>query len=74
MNSDASEVPLLVGASLLGGLPDWRLSATLDEVRMWDYARTRDEIVATQDKKLTGKEKGLVSQITVYSSLTVCRF
>ncbi|NES07148.1 MAG: LamG domain-containing protein [Okeania sp. SIO2F4] len=35
-------------------------SGQMDEVRIWNYARTEVEINADQDSRITGKEAGLV--------------
>jgi hypothetical protein len=50
------------------GDPTWssgeHFHGDLDEIRLWNVARSRDEIRAALDKPLTGKEQGLVGYWT----------
>lgn len=49
----------------IGNLPEPHngeyFDGTMDELRVWNVARTADEIVATMNTELTGKEEGLVA-------------
>lgn len=49
----------------IGNLPEPHngeyFDGTMDELRIWKVARTADEIVATMNTELTGKEEGLVA-------------
>jgi len=38
-----------------------KLTARMDEVRMWNYPRTQEQIQANMNKKLTGNESGLIA-------------
>jgi len=52
----------VVGATYAGciGIYDWLWPGTLDEIRVWDYARSQDEIQSAMNTALTGNEPGLV--------------
>lgn len=50
--------PLTIGAS--PGFPGRIWNGNIDEVRVWDYARTAEEIDANQTTDFTGEEEGLV--------------
>jgi ligand-binding sensor domain-containing protein len=52
------DIPLLIGASRNG--TGFFFSGLIDEVRIWNKARTPSEILATMTTSLTGKESGLV--------------
>lgn len=49
----------------IGNLPEPHngeyFDGTMDELRVWNVARTADEIVASMNTELTGKEEGLVA-------------
>jgi len=45
---------------VIGGVSDLPFTGLLAEVRIWDVARTRDQIIGAMDKTLSVKEKGLV--------------
>lgn len=57
--SIASSAPLRIGEYL--GYPDGSLPfiGDMDELRIWDYARTVDQVTTDMNKKLTGQEAGL---------------
>jgi hypothetical protein len=51
--------PLYFGYNDVVGLP-YQLTGQLEEVRLWNYARTDDQIKANRNARLTGTEPGLV--------------
>jgi hypothetical protein len=53
-----SSLAPLVAGSILGSDP---FGGIIDEVRLWDHARTPAEIFSTYNSKLNGNESGLVS-------------
>ncbi|NCR21969.1 MAG: hypothetical protein GPJ27_08630, partial [Microcystis aeruginosa L111-01] len=53
-----SNEPLIIGADLPGG--DEFFDGSLDEVRVWNIARTQVQIQANLSQKLSGNEQGLV--------------
>jgi len=57
IGSKAMTGSLRIGANNTGNT---LLKGQLDEFRVWNYARTRDEIMADRHSELTGKEEGLV--------------
>ncbi|NCR19620.1 MAG: LamG domain-containing protein [Microcystis aeruginosa LL13-03] len=52
-----SNEPLIIGADLPGG--DEFFDGSLDEVRVWNIARTQVQIQANLSQKLSGNEQGL---------------
>ncbi len=40
---------------------DYGFSGSIDEVRIWNYARSNTEIIMTMNKELTGNEENLVA-------------
>jgi len=52
------DIPLLIGASRDGG--SYFFSGLIDEVRIWNVARTQEDIQATMNTTLQGDETGLV--------------
>ncbi len=57
MNRDTDQ-PLRMGTDDFGALPNFR--GQLDEVRIWNIARTEGEIQANMNQELSGTETGLV--------------
>ena len=55
----ANQWPLYIGWSPFGGQTNWR--GTIDEVRIWNVAKTEDEILAQMCTELIGNELGLVA-------------
>jgi len=57
----SSMVPLIIGGGTIGFRTDkfW-FSGVMDEIRIWNFARTQEEIQGTMNTTLTGNEKGLV--------------
>ena len=53
---------LLLGSALhqIGHARNWGLDGSLADVRLWNCARTTEEIVRYRTRRLTGKEQGLV--------------
>ena len=51
--------PLLIGRELLTAFP-YFVNGQIDEVRIWDIARTQEQIQSTMNTTLTGQEEGLV--------------
>ena len=49
-----------VGASLWGGVLSFGVSGQMDEVRLWNTARTAEQIRESLGRKLSGTESGLV--------------
>jgi|GEM_PF-1556707 len=60
--ADASYFPAVAGAlnALIGNGYTSRLKGEMDELRIWNVARTGAEIAANLDNVLTGSESGLV--------------
>jgi len=56
-------VPYPTPVRFIGGdrVSPARFRGRIDEVRMWDYARTQEEIQESMDRTLTGNETGLVA-------------
>ena len=56
-------VPYPTPVRFIGGdrVSPARFLGRIDEVRMWDYARTQEEIQESMDRTLTGNETGLVA-------------
>ena len=52
---------LYIGAGLPITLQNEYFAGRIDEVRIWNYPRTADEIRATWNRSLTGSEAGLVA-------------
>jgi len=52
--------PLLLGARNNGGDPNWVLGI-IDDVRIWNHARTKDQIQANMKAVLSGSEAGLIA-------------
>src|SRR5262249_57504270 len=48
------------GPLRLGGADQSKAQVLLDEVRIWNRARTADELQADQGHRLTGQENGLL--------------
>ncbi len=53
-------LPLLIGASRDDAGDPYPFDGAMDEIRLWNYARTDTEIHDNKDVKLTGNEPGLV--------------
>jgi len=58
----AGKEPYPTPVKYIGGAREGagRFMGRMDEVRMWDYARTQEEIQETMNEELTGNEPGLV--------------
>lgn len=56
---DASSIPATIGSMDLGG--SYSLSGTLDEMRVWNVARTQQQLIDNLDNPLVGNESGLVA-------------
>ncbi len=56
--------PLIMGAASPGGTSG-NIDAVIDEVRVWNVARTQQEIQAAMNTALTGTETGLVGYWTL---------
>ncbi len=52
--------PLQIGAGSTGGGDPYPLDGTLEETRLWNYARSEAEIKGSMNSELTGSESGLV--------------
>ncbi|MCD2258389.1 LamG-like jellyroll fold domain-containing protein [Psychroserpens luteolus] len=52
--------PLRIGAGATAGGDPYPLQGMMDEVRLWNYARTEVEINASMDCQLIGDETGLI--------------
>ena len=52
--------PLRIGAGATGGGDPYPLQGMMDEVRLWDFAKTETEINQSMSCQLDGKEVGLV--------------
>lgn len=55
----SNEFPLYIGSSPFGGITNWR--GLIDEVRIWNAARTEDELLSMMYKELIGNEPGLAA-------------
>ncbi|MBI2967655.1 MAG: choice-of-anchor D domain-containing protein [Bacteroidetes bacterium] len=62
-SANLSGSPFRMGNNLDGGAGNY-LNGKLDEVRVWNIARTQSEIQSTMNKSLTGLETGLVGYWT----------
>jgi hypothetical protein len=51
--------PLYFSYNDVGGYP-YHLTGQIDEVRIWNYARTAEQLVSNMNRFLTGQEPGLV--------------
>ena len=60
LNVVVNNDPLRIGSDYASRYFDGRI----DEIRIWDIPRNRDDIVATMDTVLTGSETGLVAYYT----------
>jgi hypothetical protein len=58
----AGKTPYPTPVKYIGGTREGsgKLTARMDEVRMWNYPRTQEQIQANMNKKLTGNESGLI--------------
>jgi|GEM_PF-1941298 len=56
---EANEWPLYLGWSPFGGDTNWR--GTIDEVRIWNIAKTEEQILGQMCRELIGTELGLVA-------------
>ena len=56
-----SSAPLTVGDS--PGFPGRVFNGVIDEVRVWNYARTGEQLASQQTADLTGAEEGLVTYL-----------
>jgi hypothetical protein len=52
--------PLLIGARNSGGDPNWTWGI-IDDVRIWNHARTKEQIQGAMKKTLAGNEAGLLA-------------
>ena len=59
----AGKTPYPTPVKYIGGTREGsgKLTARMDEVRMWNYPRTQEQIQAKMNKKLTGNELGLAA-------------
>ena len=59
----AGKTPYPTPVKYIGGTREGsgKLTARMDEVRMWNYARTQEQIQAKMNKKLRGDELGLAA-------------
>jgi hypothetical protein len=57
--TDASSVDEFIGSMTAGGM--YSLSGTLDELRIWNVARSQQELIDNMDNSLVGNETGLVA-------------
>ncbi len=62
LNVDSS--PMVIGAEAWDGLPSSLFDGIIDEVRIWDHARSDGEIAADYSHQLVGNEPGLVAYYT----------
>lgn len=60
-NVDYGDEDLLIGAANFGAGFERRFQGEIDEVRLWDHARTAPSIAALQDCPLSGDEPGLLA-------------
>ena len=62
-NSSNSPLPGITDNLLLGSYNGngQFLNGILDEIRIWDYARSQEEIQSTMESELTGDETGLIA-------------
>ena len=54
---EKSDFPLMIGQTAEGG---YYFNGQIDEVRLWNIARSESEIQSSKDRKLNGDEEGLV--------------
>jgi hypothetical protein len=59
----STNAPLLLGAEKANGT--YGFKGLMDEIRIWNTARTSDEIRTNMDQQLTGNENGLLLYYTV---------
>ncbi|MEP1096098.1 MAG: choice-of-anchor D domain-containing protein [Cyclobacteriaceae bacterium] len=52
--------PLVIGASPFTGASTWPFEGSMEEIRMWNTAKTASEINTSKDAELKGDESGLV--------------
>ncbi|MEO9482536.1 MAG: MBG domain-containing protein [Ekhidna sp.] len=52
--------PLVIGASPFTGASTWPFEGSMEEIRMWNIAKTASEINTSKDTELKGDESGLV--------------
>jgi hypothetical protein len=58
----ATTTPLSLGREKsLQGFIGWHYAGLVDEVRIWDVARSEKEISRSMDKKVSARSKGLVA-------------
>jgi len=55
-----SQYPLRIGAGITEGNPGFFFNGKIAEVRLWDKARSQEEIQELMHQRLTGSEAGLV--------------
>ena len=62
-NSSNSPLPGITDNLLLGSYNGTGqfLNGILDEIRIWDYSRSQEEIQSTMESELTGDETGLIA-------------
>ena len=53
--------PLIIGGDTTSGLFSYAWAGKLDEVRVWNFARSAEDIQADMGRVLTGSESGLVA-------------
>jgi hypothetical protein len=63
-NIHISKLPLRIGDSHEGSPNQYPFQGQIDEVRIWNVARTQEEIQATMFSGLSGREPGLVGYWT----------
>jgi subtilisin-like proprotein convertase family protein len=61
--SEAFNVPAATGTNMvqIGAFDSFGFDGSIDEVRIWNYARAEADILADYTNKLTGKEPGLIA-------------
>ncbi len=57
-NINTNNQPLIIGRNLLNSWNDW--FGSIDDVRVWNIARTEQEIQDNMNRRLIGNEQGLV--------------
>lgn len=58
--NSATSVPVVIGASLRNSAAERYFGGSIDDVRIWNYARTQSQIQADFGHPLKGNETGLV--------------
>lgn len=58
--SSTTTSPVLIGAALSSGEPHNRFHGVMDELRVWNIAKSASELQAARNEPITGTEPGLV--------------